>query len=200
MAFSDNIEKTGRRAAIVSSNPTPLQHGLIDADDTITTILKASGRWVEAVVPVGDGSDSIMVATLYGISGANQSQQKYNENEILIAAALVRMLSFNTPYYLTGDMNVIISKSGAIQKFIQAGFVVDLPRVWTPTEEEAQLTFSPLQYHTTGEGTSRIDTVLSNYTGSLSVIAVEYLYELGNGCDHLPIQVTLDLQVYTSTK
>ena len=112
------------------------------------------------------------------------------------------MLSFgNTPYYLTGDMNVIISKSGAIQKFIQAGFVVDLPRVWTPTEEEeAQLTFSPLQYHTTGEGTSRIGTVLSNYTGSLSVIAVDYLYELGNGFDHLPIQITLDLQVYTSTK
>ena len=96
MAFSDNIEKTGRRAAIISSNPIPLQHGLIDAEDTVTTILKASGRWVEAVVPVGDGSSSIMVATLYGISGANQSQQKNNDNEILIAAALVKMLSFGS--------------------------------------------------------------------------------------------------------
>ena len=139
-------------------------------------------------MPVGDGSSSIMVATLYGISGANQSQQKYNDNEVLIAAALVRMLSFgSTPYYLTGDMNVIISKSSSIQKFIQAGLVVDLPRAWTPTEEEAQLTFSPLQYHTKGEGTSRIDTILSNHSGSISVIKVEYLYELGNGFDQFPI-------------
>ena len=60
VAFGDNIEKTGRRAAIISSNPIPLQHGLIDAEDTVTSILKASGRWVEAVVPVGDGSSSII--------------------------------------------------------------------------------------------------------------------------------------------
>ena len=96
VAFGDNIEKNGRRAAIVSSNPIPLQYGQIDAEDIVTSILKASGRWEEAVVPVGDGSNSIMVATLYGISGANQSQQKYNNNETLIAAALVRMLSFGS--------------------------------------------------------------------------------------------------------
>ena len=29
---------------------------------------------------------------------------------------------------------------------------------------------------------------------------MDYLYELGNGFDHLPIQIALDLQVYTSTK
>ena len=142
-----------------------------------------------------------MVATLYELSGANQSQQKYNNNETLIAAALVRMLSFaNIPYYLTEYVSVIISKPSAIQKFIQAGLVVDLPRAGTPTEEEAQLTFSPLQCNAKGEGTSRIDTVLSNYTGSISVISVEYLYELGIGFDHLPIQITLELQVYSSTK
>ena len=95
---------------------------------------------------------------------------------------------------------MVISKSSAIRKFIQAGLVVDLPRAWTPTEEEAQLTFSPLQYHTKGEGTSWIDTVLSNHSGSISVISVDYLYELGKGFDHLPSQITLDLQVYTSTK
>ena len=107
VTFSDNIEKNGRRVAMSSSNPTPIQHGIIDDEDDATKILKSSGRWIEAYVPLGDGSSSIIVATLYGISGANQSQQKYAANETLLAAALVRMRAFgNTPYYLTGDMNV----------------------------------------------------------------------------------------------
>ena len=46
---------------------------------------------MECRIPVNDGRKQINLASLYGISGSNCDNSKYDENERLVAAALVRM-------------------------------------------------------------------------------------------------------------
>ena len=38
-----------------------------------------SGRWLKRVVPTGNGSDHIHIATYYGISGANKGGIKHEK-------------------------------------------------------------------------------------------------------------------------
>ena len=87
VSIDSKFGKTGRRVAIFADSVAPITAHSADSDDPIHRMLIDSGRWVEAQVPVKDGSEAVYVATLYGISGANQDQQKHKENEVLLAAA-----------------------------------------------------------------------------------------------------------------
>ena len=96
ISIDTKFGKTGRRVAIFSDAITANTDYHDKNDDPILQMLRQSGRWTEVLVPVKDGSEAMYVATLYGISGANQNQNKYRENEILIAASLIRMNSSRT--------------------------------------------------------------------------------------------------------
>ena len=83
-----------------------------------------------------------MVATLYGISGANQSQQKYNNNEALIAAEAIWMdQSPNTPYFITTDLNDDPAKSDTVCRCVESDIFADLPADWKNLEEKPRTFF-----------------------------------------------------------
>jgi len=79
------------------------------------------------MVPAGNGQHHIMIATLYGISGASGNQADYEDNERLIMAALVRMASMgDVPYYICTDANINPANSQVIQKAIEAQVAYDI--------------------------------------------------------------------------
>ena len=91
--------------------------------DGTTEHLRATGRWAERLLPVGNGTKHIIGATLYGIAGATGNQGDYEENERFIMAALVRMAQMgDVPYFIATDP----SKSEAIQKAREAQIACDV--------------------------------------------------------------------------
>ena len=114
----------------------------LEIDDPQAKILASSARWIEALVPVGDGTRFFIIAGLYGISGAASNVAKRKENERLIASAIARMNHFhNTPYLLTGDFNIGPEKSQLVAVAAQKGDLVDLFREWALDAEELSPTF-----------------------------------------------------------
>ena len=108
-----------------------------------------------------------------------------------------------TPYVLSGDLNVLIHKSDIIQRFIEAGLAVDLPEAWRPADEPQQVTFSKfanIREGDSGSNMSRIDTILANPAAAAAVLEIEFLFELGSDYDHLPIAVTLDIDVFNEER
>ena len=101
---------------------------------------------------------------------------------------MIKMNSFGeTPYVLTGDFHVTIQKSAMIQRFIEAGLVVDLPEAWRPADKDQQVTFSKyanIQEGLAGLNTSRIDTILANRAAAPAVTSVGFLYELSAAYDY----------------
>ena len=90
-----------------------------------------------------------------------------------------------------------------IQRFIEAGLVVDLPEAWRPADKDQQVTFSKfanMKEGIAGPSTPRIDTVLANRVAASAVLAVEFLFELGTDYDHLPISVALDIDAFSEMK
>ena len=95
----------GRRTAILVKDGIKMQNISLQQDET-TEYLRGSGCWSERVPPVEDGTKHIVVATLYGISGASGNQAEYEDNERFISAALVRMAQMgDVPYYIGADVH-----------------------------------------------------------------------------------------------
>ena len=94
------------------------------------------------MIPLADGRQMI-VASVYGYSGASGDAMDYISNETLLAAALVRMKSMNhIPYYLAGDFNVDPSNSRIIQAAIEAGCeagTLNLNRAPSPSLESTPI-------------------------------------------------------------
>ena len=68
--------------------------------------LAASGRWCERMMHIMDGNKFIIVASLYGYSGASQDPAIARKNDELLRAAALRCAGFvGTPYYVCTDAN-----------------------------------------------------------------------------------------------
>ena len=122
--------------------PAPIWCPPITKDDAQALDLYDSGRWVENATPTNCGKDFIYCANYYGISGATQDPKLYRENEILIAAAILRAISFgNVPYYIVGDFNINPKDSEVIKAAIEAGVIMDVPAVHADHPDKLSNTF-----------------------------------------------------------
>ena len=84
----------GRQVALLGSHsassakPTDVSPD----NDADVVLLRTTGRWVERLIAVGGEKGHIMVAALYGYSGASTDKQKEADNERLIQAAILRAM------------------------------------------------------------------------------------------------------------
>ena len=79
----------GRRVALLIHNDTPCED-ITKAGDQYTDFLKDTGRWVERLIPLENGKQMI-VASVYGYSGASAVADDFVANERLLAAAIMRL-------------------------------------------------------------------------------------------------------------
>ena len=99
-----------RRVGIAVRSGTPAYSLCHHHADTLG--LLQSGRWTERAIPINDGQSFIVVASIYGYSGASSDPSLARTNEGLLKAALHRASTFlATPYYLCGDINIDPSAS-----------------------------------------------------------------------------------------
>jgi len=88
--------------------------------------LRKSGRWVEAIVPIGDGNKQCTLAGLYGKAGASHGGDDYIVNERLLAAAVARAcVAADAPYMLRMDCNIQAKASAVLATTIQDAALVD---------------------------------------------------------------------------
>ena len=121
----DGATSRGRIMAILVKNMKC--HDISRNQDATTQFLIDSGRWVERMIPVDNGKSHIIVASMYGISGASSDQSEYEENERIIMAAMLRMSQMGSvPYFIGTDVNIDPSKSEAIQKSREAKIACDI--------------------------------------------------------------------------
>jgi len=114
--------------------------------------------------------------------------------------ALKRAKSFpNTPYFIVGDINVNPQTSHEIRQSVIAGTIHDIAAEWTPAGSAIQNTFSKTGIHIgmEGNGITRIDALLSNFTGAHIVYNFEYVWDDANGFDHLPFRITINHNAFT---
>ena len=97
MVFSDPINmatgegvKIGRRAALLCKGPA-VPVVIAPSDDAVCQSLLGTGRWVEALIPVGDGLGHIIASSAYGYSGASSAHDDFLKNETLAANLVVRL-------------------------------------------------------------------------------------------------------------
>ena len=77
--------------------------------DASTKALRQSGRWCEICLPINEGTQEMIVASLWGISGASGGGQTYRGNERLLLWATNRMLSYqNRPYFQCAALNIVV--------------------------------------------------------------------------------------------
>jgi exonuclease III len=187
--------KNGRRVAMLIKNPVEiLRRENMDAmGDSNLMYLRASGRWMECMIPVGDGSKQIIVATLYGISGANTDNPKYEENERLIAAALIRMNTYkDIAYYICTDINVEPSRSEVLTKAREACLAYDLVAVFLEGKPPPTFKADGVVEGMTGTGVTRLDTIIANGVATHAIDTIGYDYQHGKGFDHVPLNLKIN--------
>ena len=187
--------KNGRRVAILVKKPAEAyrQEDTDEQDDSNLKYLRSTGRWMEVIMPVGNGEKQIVNATLYGISGANSDNAKFEENERLVAAALIRMNMFkDVPYYLCTDINVEPTNSNVLTKAREACIAYDI--VYDFYEGKPPPTFKAdgVCPDMEGSGITRLDTIISNGVATHAIDIIRYDYANGKGFDHVPIVLTLN--------
>lgn len=142
----------------------------------------------------GDPDAEIIIANLYGISGASGNSQLREDNERLLKGALIRLAQMkDVPYILTADANVDPKNSEAIQKTINAGIAVDV-------FNDAYGGEPPMTYGKDGilpemvkeGGVTRIDVILCNQPAAHACVDFEHRYGAARGFDHIPLQLGLD--------
>ena len=101
----------GRRAAIITKTVAPPITPSRDLDANAQW-LRASGRWVEALLPVDGGH--LYISSLYGYSGASDTTSPtFRRNEALLAAAVVRAAQYgHLPCFIGCDLNCDPTSSG----------------------------------------------------------------------------------------
>jgi len=189
----------GRRVAIRTKHIQHVHRLNTQASDLVT--LSDTGRWVEIMVPTGIGDKHVIVATLYGISGASDDKQKFVENERLLNIALARAMQFqDTPYFLIGDINVDPSLSLVVSTCIKTGLITDIARDRADNTNHIQPTFrrKGIVPEMDGSGVTRIDAMLTNRAGNLCIDNLNYHWDESRGYDHLMLSVTLNLDAFTA--
>lgn len=142
----------------------------------------------------GDPDAEIIIANLYGVSGASGNSQLREDNERLLKGALIRMAQMkDVPYILTADANVDPKDSEAIQKSTKSGLAVDV-------FNEAYGGDPPMTYRKDGilpemvkeGGVTRIDLILCNQAAAHACVKFEHRYGAARGFDHVPLQLGLN--------
>ena len=115
---------------------------ITDSTNKVCAFLMASGRWVERLVPTGNGDHHMIIARLYGYLGASQDKhdQGYRDakvkNEALFAAAAIRIDQFpNIPYHITAHLNDDPAKSDTVCRCVDNDVLTDLPADWKGQSE-----------------------------------------------------------------
>jgi hypothetical protein len=165
----------------------------VAVDDHETVALMQTGRWMEKMIPVEDGRSYIVVASYYGITGANNNPAISRLNERLLGAALGRAAQFIiTPYILCGVFNIDPAKSHACTVVMETGVMVDIVADWKQ-DGVRQATYRREGVYRGMDGayTSRIDCVMVNAAAKMLVKAVDYEWEIPAVLDHVGIRVTL---------
>ena len=71
-AMPKSGRSNGGRRVVILVQGSCKSEDILEKDDANTNFLMASGRWVEAMIPVNNGQ-VIFVASFYGLSGASLS-------------------------------------------------------------------------------------------------------------------------------
>jgi hypothetical protein len=186
------------RAAIATRGQ--LKGYALKITDDETLALAESGRWTERLIPVRDGMSFIIVASLYGHSGASWDPALARRNDRLIKAAVLRAAQFlSTPYFLCCDLNQNPDTSLTIRTALDTGILSDLAADWAEDHAALAPTFRKEGVYKgmSGPGTTRIDVVLANNIGSAVVQSVETVWDKAILFDHTPIRVRLSISAMT---
>ena len=164
----------------------------LEYHDSATTQLASSGRWCERVVTITDGNKFVIVASLYGYSGASQDPAIAKKNDELLRAAAIRCAGFvSTPYFICTDANTNPQLCKAWREMLDKGLITDLPYEWGDGAPEYTYRNAGVYQGMKGPGVTRIDTVISNEIGSQMVGEVKYLWDTSGANDHVGIAVRL---------
>ena len=186
----DASKGRGRRTALLVKNDTPVED-ITKRGDVYTDYLRSSWRWVERLVPIADGKQ-IIVASLYGLSGASADATDYISNEKLIAAAIMRMRQIgNVPYFFAGDFNIDPACSKIMQTAIEAELITDIVDDAFGGNPPVTYAKGGITEDMNGPGTIRIDTILTNQAAAHACHNVQYVHQNNLAFDHVPIQVIL---------
>ena len=162
----------------------------------LTKELQSTGRWAEVMIPTKGSTNHMGAATVYGIPRAASDTRCYQENEIILSKAILRMIEAgDIPYILMGDININLADSEAIASAVQAGILVDVAFA-TRNGCEPSPTYrrsGPYEGMTEDEGNvSRIDVILANPVAAAAVTSFNYRWDL-TVSDHVPLEVNLAL-------
>ena len=147
-----------------------------------------------------DGTSFIIVASLYGHSGSSWDPALARVNDRLVKAAVLRASQFiTTPYYLCCDLNQDPDTSLTVSTAVDAGILVDVAADWSRDKMNLAPTFRKegVYQGMSGTGTTRIDVVLANITGSAAVARVDTVWDRAILFDHTPIRVRLSMNAMT---
>ena len=119
------------------------------------------------MMDIADGSKFIIVASLYGYSGASQDPAIGKKNDGLLRAAALRCASFiSTPYYICADANINPQTCTAWREMLDKGLITDIPYEWGDGSPEYTYRNQVVYKGMAGPGITRIDTVMCNEIGA----------------------------------
>lgn len=154
---------------------------------------------MERLIPLQDGSDMI-VAPLYGYSGASSDATSLADNEKVVAAALLRCKNMtDIPYYPCTELNINPDLSHALQATVQDKWANDIFKdifKGTPPPTYREGGVAP---NTEGSGTTRIDAVFVNAPAAHACTNADYQYLNSDAFDHVPLRLTLNTDRYSNS-
>ena len=156
-----------------------------DTDDDNVKYVKAYGRWVERLIPAGEGLQYI-AASIYGISGASSDSQDYDDNERLVKAAYIRMAQMqDIPYILGADANVNPAHSDSTKYAIENGILYDTFSDAYGGNPPPTFRKGNIIAEMDGDGVSRIDTIFCNPSANHAVLSLNYGIREAASFDHV---------------
>ena len=191
----DDGPNSTRIAKVVMACRRNLSPVALQAEDHQDAILLESGRWVERLVPIGDGQRGIIIAGIYGISGAAGNAGKRVANERLLSQALVRATSFlDTPYILAGDFNINPGASEAIKAATQEGSMVDAFDEWEAGNPSPTFCHEGVFEGMDGPQKTRIDGILANRAAKVLIQKPEIRWTRSLGFDHACLALKFNIE------
>jgi hypothetical protein len=155
-----------------------------------------AGRYVDAIIPLGDGSRQIHIFCVCGHSGSNQNHATMLLNESLVTKAIVSVAA--SPAAIAGDFNVDLPDSFVIDSAISIGRLFDAVGFSAYCDEHVRPNThsnNHVKNGWTGPNTSSIDAILLNPTCRCAFAKVDVCHDTAFG-QHAPVRVTLNLKVF----
>ena len=138
------------------------------------------------MISIGDGDKFIIVASLYGFSGASQDPSVAKRNDELLRAAALRCATFTTtPYFIGTDANADPQICRAWRELLDKGMIYDLPYEWADGTPGFTYRNEGVYDGMDGPGITRIDTIISNEVGSQLATDIKYCWDTSGANDHV---------------